>query len=442
MSPSQRLRSLTTSMGRALRYRNFRLYFLGQGTSLIGTWLTRVAMSWLVYRLTGSELLLGVVGFAGQVPTFLLAPVAGVLIDRIDRHRVLLITQALALVQSGLLAVLTITGVITVAEIVVLALLQGVINAFDTPARQAFVVRMVDSREDLPNAIALNSTMVNAARLLGPSLGGVLIALVGEGWCFAIDSVSYVAVIASLVAMRVAPQAPPATTSGFHAQLRDGIRYIARFAPVRALLLLLAASSLTGVPYAVLMPVFAKEVLGGGSHTYGLLMASSGMGALIAALWLAARRSVLGLGRVVAVAATAFGVALVAFSLSRSLWLSVPLLAAAGASMMLQMASSNTLVQTLVDEEVRGRVMSFYTVSFLGMMPFGSLAAGWLGQHLGAPVTVRLGGVVTVAASLLFWRKLPELRRLARPVYERLGILPEIADGLGQSSNLTVPPQR
>lgn len=429
-------------MGRALRHRNFRLYFAGQGISLVGTWLTRVAMSWLVYRLTDSELLLGVVGFAGQIPTFLLAPAAGVLIDRADRHRVLLVTQSLALVQSALLAVLTISGAITVAEIVALALFQGVINAFDTPARQAFVVRMVDSRADLPNAIALNSTMVNAARLLGPSIGGVLIALVGEGWCFAIDSVSYVAVIASLMAMRVSPQALPGRGGGFHSELRDGVRYIARFAPVRALLLLLAASSLTGLPYAVLMPVFAKDILGGGPHTYGLLMAASGVGALIAALWLASRTSVLGLGRVVAAAAVTFGVALVAFSLSRTVWLSAPLVAVAGAGLMLQMASSNTLVQTLVDEEMRGRVMSFYTVSFLGMMPFGSLVAGWLGQHIGAPATVRLGGFATAAAALVFWRKLPELRRLARPVFERLGILPEIADGLGRSTNLTVPPQR
>jgi MFS family permease len=244
------------------------------------------------------------------------------------------------------------------------------------------------------------------------------------------------------VAMRITPQARPRSSGRFTDELRDGIRYIAGFAPVRALILLLAASSLTGMPYVVLMPVFAKDILGGGPHTFGLLMASSGVGALIAALWLASRRSVLGLGRVVAAAAVVFGAALVMFSLSRSVWLSAPLLACAGAGMMLQMASSNTLVQTLVDEEVRGRVMSFYTVAFLGMTPFGSLVGGWLGQHIGAPLTVRLGGTATVVAALLFWRKLPELRRLAKPVYQRLGILPEIAEGLGRSTNLTVPPQR
>ena len=436
------MRATASSMGRALRHRNYRLYFYGQGTSLVGTWLTRVAMSWLVYRLTGSELLLGVVGFAGQIPTFLLSPFAGVLVDRLDRRRVLVVTQALAMVQSGLLAVLTISGVVTVAQIVALALLQGLVNAFDIPARQAFVVQMVDAREDLPNAIALNSSMVNGARLLGPSLAGVLIAVVGEGWCFAIDSASYVAVVASLLAMRLRSQPRPAGQARFLGELHEGLRYVAGFAPVRAILLLLAWVSITAMPYAVLMPVFAGEVLHGGAHTFGLLMAATGVGALFSALWLAARRTVLGLGRLIAVAAASFGSALVVFSFSRSLWLSVPLLVVAGGSMMLQMASSNTVVQTLVDERIRGRVMSFYAVAFLGMMPFGSLAGGWLGQRLGAPAAVRLGGALTVLGALLYLRKLPALRRLVRPVYEQLGILPEIADGLGRSTNLTVPPER
>ncbi len=444
MAPSlaERLRLTATSMGRALRHRNYRLYFYGQGTSLVGTWLTRVAMSWLVYRLTGSELLLGVVGFAGQIPTFLLSPFAGVLVDRLDRRRVLVVTQVLAMVQSGLLAVLTISGVVTVPQIVVLALFQGLVNAFDIPARQAFVVQMVDAREDLPNAIALNSSMVNGARLLGPSLAGILIAVVGEGWCFAIDAASYVAVVVSLVAMHLRPQPRASGRARFLSELNEGLRYVAGFAPVRAILLLLACVSLTAMPYAVLMPVFAGEILHGGAHTFGLLMAATGVGALVAALWLAARRTVLGLGRVIAVAAGTFGGALVAFSFSRWLWLSVLLLVVAGGAMMLQMASSNTVVQTLVDERIRGRVMSFYAVAFLGMMPFGSLAGGWLGQRLGAPVAVRLGGSITILGALLFLRKLPELRRLVRPVYERLGILPEIADGLGLSTNLTVPPER
>ena len=442
MGVAERLRTVAASMGRALRHRNYRLFFLGQGTSLIGTWLTRVAMSWLVYRLTGSELLLGLVGFAGQIPTFLLAPIAGVIVDRSDRHRVLVITQALAMVQSALLAALTITGVITVTQVVVLALFQGVINAFDMPARQAFVVQMVEAREDLANAIALNSSMVNGARLLGPAVAGVLIAAVGEGWCFAIDAASYLAVIASLLGMRIAAQPEHRGPAHFLAELAEGVRYVAGFSPVRTILLLLAFVSLTSMPYTVLMPVFAAEVLHGGPHTLGMLMAATGVGALGAALWLASRRTVLGLGRLIAVAGGTFGTALIAFSLSRSAWLSVPLLVAAGAGMMLQMASSNTLVQTLVDERVRGRVMSFYAMAFLGMTPFGSLAAGWLGQQIGTPATVRLGGAATVVAVLLYVRKLPELRRAIRPIYERLGILPEIADGLGQTTNLASPPER
>ncbi len=440
---AERARSTATAMGRALHHRNYRLYFFGQGTSLVGTWLTRVAMSWLVYRLTGSELLLGVVGFAGQIPTFLLAPLAGVLVDRTDRRRLLVLTQALAMIQSAALAALTVSGLITVREIVALALFQGMINAFDTPGRQAFVVQMVESRQDLPNAIALNSSMVNTARLLGPAVAGVLIAVVGEGWCFAIDSASYLAVIASLVAMRLVREPRPTTGKAqVLADLSEGVRYVAGFAPIRAILLLLAFVSLTAMPYAVLMPVFASQVLHGGPHTFGVLMACTGVGALAGALWLASRRSVLGLGRLIALAGGSFGSALVAFSFSRWVWLSGPLLVVAGAGMMLQMASSNTLVQTLVEERMRGRVMSFYTMAFLGMMPFGSLAAGWLGQRIGAPGTVRLGGALTVAGIVLYLRALPHLRRAARPVYERLGILPEIAHGIGQTSNLTVPPER
>ncbi|WP_437321963.1 MFS transporter [Sorangium sp. So ce385] len=427
-------------MGRALRHRNYRLFFFGQGASLIGTWLTRVATSWLVYRLTNSALLLGFVGFAGQIPTFLIAPIAGVLVDRWDRHRVLVITQVLAMVQSALLAAFALTGTITVWHVLSLAAFQGVINAFDTPARQAFVVQMVEAREDLSNAIALNSSMVNGARLLGPSIAGVLIAAVGEGWCFAIDAISYLAVIASLLAMRIARPAQRAAKRGdVLADLREGFRYVSSFAPIRAILLLLALVSLTGMPYTILMPVFAGEVLHGGAHTLGLLMAASGVGAVAGALWLASRRSVLGLGRALWIAGALFGLGLVGFSLSRSVWLSAPLLAIIGGGMMVQMAASNTLLQTIVEEDKRGRVMSFYTMAFFGMAPFGSLIAGWLGGRIGAPATVLWGGVATLAAVGVFVRKLPELRRLTRPIYVRLGILPEIAEALDQTTEMTSP---
>ena len=427
---------------RALRHRNYQLFFGGQSVSLVGTWMTRIATSWLVYRLTGSALLLGVVGFAGQVPSFILAPFAGVLVDRWNRHRLLVVTQVLAMLQSLALAALALSGLIRVWHVLVLSVFQGVVNAFDMPARQAFVVEMVEGREDLPNAIALNSSMVNAARLLGPSIGGVVIAAAGEGWCFMVDGVSYLAVIASLLAMRITRRAAgPARGARLLGQLREGWVYAAGFAPIRSVLLLLALVSLVGMPYTVLMPVFANEILGGGPSTLGLLMAASGVGALVGAVFLAARRSVLGLGKFIPLAAAAFGAGLIAFSFSRSLWLSLPLMVLTGLGFMVQMAASNTVLQTIVEEDKRGRVMSFYTMAFMGTAPFGSLLAGSLAQKIGAPHTLMFGGVGCIVGAVWFAASLPSLRRDVRPIYVRIGILPEIAAGIHQTSELSVPPE-
>ncbi len=414
-------------MVRALRHRNYRLFFSGQSISLIGSWMTRIATSWLVYRLTGSALLLGLVGFAGQIPSFLLAPLAGVLIDRWNRHRLLVATQVLAMLQSAALAALALTGVINIWHVLLLSLFQGLINAFDMPARQAFVVEMVEKREDLANAIALNSSMVNAARLLGPSIGGVVIAAVGEGWCFFGDAVSYLAVIASLLLMRVAPRPrrTVAETRVLH-ELRAGWAYVAGSPAIRSILLLLALVSLVGMPYTVLMPVFASSVLHGGPHTLGFLMAATGVGALLGAVFLANRRSVLGLGKVIPAMAGLFGVGLIAFSLSRWLWLSLVLLLATGLGFMVQMAASNTLIQTLVEDDKRGRVMSFYTMAFMGTMPFGSLVAGGLASRIGAPRTLLLGGALCIVAALWFASRLRGLRATVRPIYVQLGILPEV----------------
>ena len=423
MSPRRR-----PSLGRALHHRNYRLFFGGQSLSLIGTWLTRIATSWLVYRLTGSTITLGVVGFAGQIPTFVIAPFAGVWVDRWNRHRVLVVTQALAMLQSAALAALWFSGRINVPSVVGLSVFQGVINAFDVPARQSFVIQMVEDREDLPNAIALNSSMVNAARLLGPSIGGVLIAIVGEGWCFAIDALSYVAVIGSLLAMRIPRAARVSSGKRLLVELREGFRYAAGFVPIRNVLLLLALVSFMGMPYTVLMPVIATRILGGGAHTLGFLMAASGLGALTGTLYLASRESVLGLGRVIVLASAAFGVGLIAFSRSHVFWLSFGVLVPTGLGMMVQMAASNTVVQTVVDEDKRGRVMSFFAMAFFGTVPFGSLFAGVMAARFGAQNTIAFGGATCILGSLLFLRKLPELRRLARPVYVRLGILQDMAD--------------
>lgn len=395
---------------RSFRHRNYRLFFLGQGVSLIGTWLTRVALGWWVYRLTGSELMLGAVAFAGQIPTFLLAPLGGVLSDRYDRHRMLVVTQALGMLQSGLLALLAMSTWARIEYILLLAAFQGVINAFDTPARQAFLVEIVEAREDLPNAIALNSSMVNGARLIGPSFAGLLIALFGEAGCFAIDAVTYVAVLGSLLLMRVARRERPRLNPPMFSELGAGLAYAARSRPIRAVLVLLALVSLFGAPYSTLMPVFAAQLLGGGPSTLGFLMAAAGAGAVVGGLWLAARSSVSGLGTSIAVSALAFGAALVAFSFSRTLILSLALMVITGAGMMVQMAGSNTVLQTLVDEDKRGRIMSLYTMAFFGMMPLGSLAAGVFADRFGAPNTLLVGGLITILSGLVFWRMLPTLQ--------------------------------
>jgi MFS family permease len=434
-------RTFLPTLGRALRHRNYRLFFSGQSISLIGTWLTRVATGWLVYRLTHSALTLGVVGFAGQLPTFFLAPFAGVWVDRLNRHRVLVVTQVLAALQSAALAGLTLAGVITVGDIVLLSVFQGLINAVDMPARQSFVVEMVEDRADLSNAIALNSSMFNGARLIGPSVAGVLIAWFGEGWCFVLDAVSYLAVIASLLAMRVPARAGIRATGRLFHDLREGFRYVAGSPPIRSVLLLLAVTSLFGMPYVVLLPIFAAQVLHGGPHTLGFLMAASGLGAFAGALYLASRRSVLGLGRLIALFSGVFGLGLIAFSGSHRLWLSFLLMAVVGMSMLVQNASSNTVLQTIVDEDKRGRLMSFYAMAFFGSAPLGSLFAGALASRIGAPDTILWGGGVCLIGSALFLRHLPALRRAVRPIYQRLGILPEIAQGMQAASHATGPPE-
>ncbi len=427
---------LKTALLRALRHRNYRLFFAGQGVSLVGTWITRVATSWLIYRLTGSAAMLGALGFVGQIPTFLLSPLAGVWVDRLDRHKVLLATQALALIQSFVLAALALSGVVRVWHVFVLQAFQGVINAFDTPARQSFVVEMVDDRADLPNAIALNSSMVNAARLVGPSVAGLLIAGMGEGWCFLVDGVSYGAVIASLLAMHLVPRPRPAKSTRVLDELRAGFGYAFGFAPIRALLGLLAVVALAGMPYAVLMPIMADQVLHGGAHALGFLMSASGVGALAGAVFLASRRSVLGLGRLVPLAAATFGLALAAFSLSRNIFLSMAFLALGGTGFMVQLAATNTLLQTMVHEEMRGRVMAFYAMAFIGMLPFGSLLAGSVASRIGTPPTLGAGGLVCAAGAVLFARRLPRLRAQVLPIYVERGILPEVAAGLGAAADL------
>jgi MFS family permease len=414
------------AVGRALVHRNFRLFFFGQGVSLIGTWMQQIAMIWLVYELSNSPFLLGLVGFCSQIPAFMVAPLAGVLTDRWNRHRTVLVTQTLAMTQAFVLMGLVLTGTITIWQIFLLSIFSGFVNAFDMPTRQSFLVQMVDDKDDLPNAIALNSSMFNAARLIGPSIAGVVIGWLGEWPCFLLNGVSYLAVIVSLLAMRVKPIVRPRSDVRVLRGLKEGVAYAAGSRPIVTLLCLLSLVSMTAMPLTVLMPVVATDVLHGGPGTLGMLTAASGAGALAASLFLASRTSVLGLGRLIAMATGAFGLGMVGLSLSRMLWLSLAALALTGFAMIVQMAASNTILQTIVDEDKRGRVMSFYTMAFFGTGPLGSLLAGGLASRIGTPGTILACGLVCLAGSLVFAGLLPGLRRNIRPIYVQAGILPEI----------------
>jgi MFS family permease len=410
---------------RALRHRNYRLFFTGQSLSLIGTWMTQVATSWLVYRLTNSALLLGIVGFSGQIPAFLLTPFAGVWVDRLNRHSVLKWTQLLAMLQSFALAALTLSGRVQIWHIVALMMFQGIVNAFDMPARQTFVIEMVEDRADLPNAIALNSSMMNGSRLIGPSIAGAIIAFAGEGYCFLVDGFSYLAVIGSLFLMHIQP-GPRRLHENIWVELREGLGYIREFVPIRSILTLLATLSFAGAPYSVLLPVFARNILQGGPHTLGFLTAAAGLGALVSALTLAVRRTIVGLGRMIKITSFTFGAVLIAFALSSNISLSLLLLFCCGFSMMQSYSAGNTIVQTIVAEGKRGRVMSFYTLAVIGMQPFGSLVSGMLASRIGAPLTVAIGGTAVIICSMWFARKLHEIRTIVRPIYRELGIITEV----------------
>ncbi|MDD5746386.1 MAG: MFS transporter [Candidatus Omnitrophica bacterium] len=424
------------SIFRALHYKNYRLFFSGQVISLIGTWMQQVALSWLVYRLTNSALLLGVVGFFSQLPGLLFTVFAGVIADRYNRHRMLIVTQSLAMVQAFVLSILVLTNTIQIWHIVLLSTLLGLVNAFDIPIRQSFTIEMIDRKEDLGNAIALNSSIFNMARLIGPSIAGIIIAVAGEGVCFLINALSYLAVIASLMMMTIHKRKPKSRETHILEELREGWRYTFGFGPIRAILLLLATVSMIGVPYQILMPVFARDILHGGPRTLGFLMAMAGIGALAGALFLARRKSVLGLEKMIAGAACIFGIGITIFSFSRVVGLSMLIILFCGFGIMIQMASSNTILQTIVDEDKRGRIMSFYTLAFTGMVPFGSLFAGGVASKIGAPSTLLISGLLCIIASCLFARKLPALRKEMHPVYVRKGIIPEVATGLQATTRL------
>lgn len=362
----------------------------------------QIAMSWLVYRITNSPLLLGFVGFIGQLPAFLCTPFAGVIADRHHRHRILIITQTLAMAQAFVLSILVLTGRIEVWHIIALSVFLGLVNAFDIPVRQAFTVEMIDKKDDLANAIALNSSMVNMARLIGPSIAGILIAAAGEGICFLLNAVSYIAVIASLLAIKIKPRTIPPSDKHVLHDLREGFIYAFSLKPIRAILILLALVSLMGVPYQLLMPIFARDIFHGGPKTLGFLMAMAGIGALAGAVYLAGRKSVVNFGKIIAMAAGIFGLGLIALALSKILWFSLIVIAVTGFAMMIQVAASNTVLQTVVAEDKRGRIMSLYTMSFMGMAPFGSLMAGSMADKFGAPNTLIAGGICCIIGALVF----------------------------------------
>jgi MFS family permease len=428
-------------LGRALRSRNYRLFFSGQAISLLGTWMQNLALSWLVYRLTNSPFMLGLVNFAGDIPTFFLMPFAGVFADRFNKHRIIVATQTLAMVQAFILGALVLTGAVKIWHLVLLNALLGVVNAFDMPTRQAFVVEMIEAKEDLPNAIALNSSVFNAARLLGPAVAGLLIAAVGEGYCFIINGASFIAVIAALLAMRIKERPIPASVKDSLRLLKEGFAYTFGFMPIRSIISLLALVSLMGMSYTTLMPVVAKTILHGGPRTLGFLMGAAGAGAFTAAIYLAARKSVLGLGRMIPLAAGMFSLGLVALSFSHHFLLALAFMPLIGFGLMTQMASSNTVIQTIVDDDKRGRVMAIYAMAFRGIAPFSALFAGALASRIGTLATLKLGGIICGLGAVWFATKLKALRKIVRPIYARHGIIPEVAAGLKAATDFTPPPE-
>ncbi|MBD1884944.1 MFS transporter [Microcoleus vaginatus] len=415
----------TIELPPALRSRNYRLFFAGQGISLIGSWMTQVATVWLVYNLSDSPWMLGVVGFTSQIPTLILLPFAGVLIDRWNRHRVIIATQILAMVQSLALAFLALTGVVNIWQILVLSFFQGAINAFDAPARQAFVPELVEKKEDLANAIALNASMFNGARLIGPAIAGLLIATVGPSYCFLIDGLSYIAVIAGLLAMQIKARKIAATNTKPLQRLKEGFVYAFGFPPIRAILLLLALVSFAGMSHTVLVPIFATKILQGDAQTLGFLMAASGVGAFGGAIYLISRKSIVGLGKLIAMSPAIMGLGLIGFGLSRVLWLSLIMMLFVGFGFIIQFAGGNTFLQTIVEDDKRGRVMSIYTMAFFGVTPFGNLVAGGLANYIGAPNTVIIGGIICVIGSIVFTKQLPALKNLVRPLYQKMGLIPQ-----------------
>ena len=428
-------------MFRALKYRNFRLFFIGQGVSMVGTWMQAVASGWLAYRLTNSPLMLGIVGFSSQAPIFLLGPLGGFFADTGNKRRILIITQTISMVQALVLAFLTLSGRIEVWHIITLGAILGCVNSFDMPVRQSFVVDMVEGKEILGNAIALNSLQFNIARLIGPSIAGILIAVWGEGVCFLINGLSFTAVIWSLAAMKIALNNGKPKNYKIIDGIREGFNYVSKSLPIRHILLLLSIVSITGASYVVLMPVFARDVIGGGPKTLGFLLSSAGIGALGATLYLASRKTVRGLSGMIALSASIFALSLVAFSFSKSLAVSMAVLAITGFGVMAHMAASNTILQTIVDDDKRGRVMSFYTMAFIGTAPIGSLLAGVLASRIGASNTLVVCAVLCLAASAVFAKRLPSIRKAIRPIYKRMGIISEVASGLNAVNELCRPPE-
>jgi MFS family permease len=422
---------------RALKNRNYRLFFTGQSVSLIGTWMQQVAMSWLVYRITGSAFMLGIVSFCNMIPSLLLFSLAGLSSDRFNKRNILILTQSLSMIQAFILAVLVFSGLIAVWHIITLSTFLGIVNSFDMAARQSFVVELVEKREDLPNAIALNSTLFNSARLIGPTFAGAMISFIGEGFCFLLNSLSYIAVIYALIQITVKSKLKKSVRQNPLSDIIEGVKYTFGFSPIRFIIINLSIVSFAGTSFMVLMPVFAKNILHGDAHTLGLLTGAVGLGALAGALYLASRKKVIGLVRNMAINGILFGICLFIFARSNILALSLCMLVIIGYSMITIMASSNTIIQTIVKDSMRGRVMSFYVVAFAGISPIGSITTGTLAQKFGPVIVVAGGGIITLLGAIFFLSRLPRLRKFLRPIYIEKGIIPEMARGIRDADSIT-----